>query len=119
MALGEWLSVSNAREYVARQPAAVGADGAGSNPWSAAAMSFLLFAVGAAIPVVPFAVRTGERAVLASMLASVAALAATGALTSLFTARSAHYAAIRQVLMGCIAAGITYGAGALFAMSLS
>jgi VIT1/CCC1 family predicted Fe2+/Mn2+ transporter len=173
MALGEWLSVTNARELAetqlareaqeieqtpqaeqhelalifqakgvakdeARRVAAqimrdkkgaldtlareeLGIDPAelGGNPWSAAATSFALFAFGALFPIVPFIWLSGPPAIAASVAASAAALAAIGTLTSLFNGRGPWFSAVRQVVFGCIAAAVTYGAGTLLGVSLS
>jgi len=173
MALGEWLSVSNARELAASQLARerqeieqtpeaeqhelaliyqakglpkadaqraaaqimqnksvaldtlareeLGLDPGelGGNPWSAAGVSFALFSLGAVVPIIPVALLSGRAAILTSVLASAAALASIGALTSLFNGRSAHFSALRQVLFGCAAAAVTYGVGMLLGVSLS
>jgi len=42
-----------------------------------------------------------------------------GVLTSLFNGRSPSYSAIRQLTFGCLAAGVTYGIGALLGISVS
>lgn len=47
------------------------------------------------------------------------ALAGIGVATSLFSGRSPGYSAVRQVLIGAAAAGITYAIGALIGISLS
>lgn len=91
----------------------------GGNPWSAAGFSFVLFAVGATFPVVPFFVVSGNTGVAWSLGVSVLALAIIGVATSLFSGRTPLYSALRQVLIGAAAAGITYGAGALIGVSLA
>jgi len=171
MALGEWLSVSNARELatelvskqrdeleqapesgrqklatiyeakglthfdaqrVAAQimqnnPAAldtltreglgIDPDELGGNPWTAAGLSFALFAIGAIVPVLPLSLLSGKVAIVVSVAASAAALALLGLLTSLFNGRSVSFSAFRQVLIGCAAAAVTYGAGAALGVS--
>jgi vacuolar iron transporter family protein len=173
MALGEWLSVTNAREFARSQVAQekeeleatpeaerkelalifqakglpredaervatdlmrdkraaldtlareeLGIDPAelGGNPWSAAAFSFALFAVGALFPVVPFFFAGGTTGMAWSMALSVAALGAIGLATSLFSGRGPVYSATRQVGIGAVAAGVTYAIGALIGVSLS
>ena len=59
----------------------------GGSPWTAAASSFGLFAVGAIFPVAPFFWLSGMPALLASLAASGVALILIGAGTSLFTGR--------------------------------
>jgi VIT1/CCC1 family predicted Fe2+/Mn2+ transporter len=173
MALGEWLSVTNARELARTQIAReaqeieqtpqaeqhelaliyqakglppadaqriaadlmrdrqgaldaltreeLGIDPAelGGNPWSAGATSFLLFALGACIPLLPFLWLAGPRAAWICVAASAAALAAIGGLTSLFNGRSPAFSAGRQVVFGCAAAAVTYGVGHLVGVTLA
>ncbi len=91
----------------------------GGNPWSAAGFSFVLFALGAAFPVVPFFLASGNAGIAWSLGVSAVALAIIGVATSLFSGRTPLYSAVRQVLIGSAAAGITYGAGALIGVSLA
>jgi len=172
MALGEWLSVSNARELataqiqrereeieqtpeaeqhelalilqakglpkaeaqqaakriMANKPAALdmlareelGIDPQemGGNPWTAAVLSFALFALGALMPLLPLMVLPARMAVIGCIATSGLALALIGFLTSLFNGRSPSFSALRQIAFGCVAAAITYGAGALLGLFL-
>jgi vacuolar iron transporter family protein len=173
MALGEWLSVTNARELaqtqiskeaeeleqtptaeqhelalifqakgmpkedaqrvaaqvmqnkqgaldtLAREELGIDPTELGGRPWSAAATSFALFSAGAIFPVAPFFGLHGHWAVGASALVSAAVLGAVGMVTSLFNGRSPWYSAARQLIFGCLAAGVTYGVGAALGTSLS
>ncbi len=103
-----------AREELGIDPAEMG-----GNPWSAAAFSFALFAVGALFPVLPFFFVAGTAGIAWSLAASAAALAVIGLATSLFSGRGAWYSALRQVLIGAAAAGVTYAAGAAIGVSLA
>jgi VIT1/CCC1 family predicted Fe2+/Mn2+ transporter len=164
MALGEWLSVTNAREMVAsqvdkgqalraetwqreqlsliyeagglseadaqraaerviaRDPDALRAlmgeeraiavmGTAGNNPLSAASYSFVLFAAGAFIPLLPFLVSARASAVIISAAVSVLALFLIGLLTSFFNRRSPLFSGLRQVGIGSAAAAVTYAIG--------
>lgn len=91
----------------------------GGSAWGAAGTSFLLFSVGAIFPVAPYFFLSGTEALAASLAASGAALAAIGAGTSLFTGRGALFSAMRQLLIGFAAAGVTYGIGHLVGVSLA
>jgi vacuolar iron transporter family protein len=91
----------------------------GGSAWAAAGASFCLFAFGAIFPVAPYFVLSGGSAVLASVLASGAMLAAIGAATSLFTGRNPVFSAARQLAIGYLAAAITFGVGRLVGASLS
>lgn len=100
-----------ALDTLAREELGIDPQELGGSPWEAATTSFLLFAVGAIFPVIPFFVLHGTTAVIASLLLSGVALALIGAGTSLFTGRSALFSGIRQLLIGYAAAGVTYGLG--------
>jgi VIT1/CCC1 family predicted Fe2+/Mn2+ transporter len=173
MALGEWLSVTNARELArtqiakeadeiehtpeaerhelaliyqskgldadeARRVAAqimrdkdkaldtltreeLGLDPAelGGNPWTAALVSFALFSVGAIFPALPFVWARGTFAIGLCIGLSSVGLAAIGVFTSLFNGRSASFSAFRQIVIGMVAAGFTFGIGRLLGVSLS
>ena len=103
-----------AREELGIDPAELG-----GNPWSAAGTSFALFSLGAIFPVAPFVWMHGSAAIAASIVASAAALAGVGLLTSLFNGRSPWFSSGRQVLFGCMAAAVTYGIGRALGVSLS
>ena len=90
----------------------------GGSPWTAAASSFGLFAVGAIFPVAPFFWLSGMPALLASLAAGGVALILIGAGTSLFTGRGLLISALRQLLIGFAAAGVTYGIGHLVGVSI-
>ncbi len=85
----------------------------GGSPWAAAAWSFCLFALGAAVPVVPFFVFAGTATALVSIAAGTIALGLIGAATSLFTGRTALFSAARQIVIGAVSAAVTYGIGSL------
>ena len=91
----------------------------GGSAWVAAASSFCVFIVGAIVPVAPFFFVSGNAAVAASALASAVALFALGAATTVFTGRNALFAGTRQVLIGLVAAGITYGIGHFLAATIT
>ena len=91
----------------------------GGSAWTAAISSFLLFSVGAICPVLPFLFLRGTTAILASLAAGGVALAAIGAGTSLFTGRGLAFSAVRQLLIGYAAAGLTYAIGLLAGVTLA
>ena len=103
-----------AREELGIDPAELG-----GNPWSAGGTSFALFSCGAIFPIVPFLWLSDQAAIVASIVVSALALATIGALTSLFNGRGPAFSAGRQIVFGCVAAAITYGAGRLLGVSLS
>lgn len=85
------------------------------SPWTAAISSFLCFAVGGVVPLVPFLL--GWSSLLLGLGVGAAGLFAAGALTSRFTTRSWWGGGLRQLLFGVIAAGATYGVGTLIGVT--
>jgi vacuolar iron transporter family protein len=81
--------------------------------------SFVLFAVGAVIPVVPFMFASGITAIILSVAGSAAGLFLIGAAITLFTGKSIWFSGFRQVLFGLMAAAITFGIGKLIGVSLA
>ncbi len=88
------------------------------SPWSASSGSFVAFAVGALVPVLPFFFGSASTGVIAlSAAMSGLALFAVGAGVSLFTGRSAVYSGGRQVALGAAAAAVTFSIGGLIGAS--
>lgn len=79
----------------------------------AAGASFALFTAGAIVPVTPFAITSGDAAVVISLLASGLSLLGLGAAITLLTGRHAWRSALRQLAIGFGAAAVTYGGGYL------
>jgi VIT1/CCC1 family predicted Fe2+/Mn2+ transporter len=101
----------------ADDPAAAGVDAHEElgSPWNAAISSFLFFASGALIPVLPYLF--GARHLTAIVIAAGAvglALLGTGAVVGILSGASPGKRALRQLLIGFGAAGITYLLGSLF-----
>jgi vacuolar iron transporter family protein len=82
------------------------------SPWTAAFSSLSSFSVGALIPLLPYVF--GATNVIFSAILAVLALFGTGALTSRFTVRGWVYSGMRQLVLGVVAAAITFGVGNLF-----
>ena len=102
-----------AREELGLDPNELG------SPWGAALSSFAAFAIGAALPVLPFFFLAGLSAVLASAALSAVALFVFGASLSLFTGRAPLYSGARMLLIGGAAAAITYLVGSLIGVSVA
>lgn len=90
----------------------------GGSAWEAAITSFVLFALGAVIPVAPFMALAGNAAIAASLAASAVGLFAVGAGITLLTGRNVFFSGFRQVLFGLIAAAVTFGIGRLIGVAL-
>jgi VIT1/CCC1 family predicted Fe2+/Mn2+ transporter/rubrerythrin len=88
------------------------------SPWGASIGSFLAFAIGAFVPLLPFILLTGGTALAVSIGLTSLALFAVGASVSLLTGRSALYSGARQLLIGIGAAGITYLIGSLIGVNV-
>jgi len=108
----------HALDTLAREELGVNPDELGGSAWEAAISSFLLFAVGAVVPVLPFFFLSGLAAVGLSVALSTLGLFGIGAAITLLTGRSIWYSGMRQVLVGLAAAAITFGIGRLIGISL-
>ena len=108
-----------ALETLAREELGIDPSELGGNPWSAAGVSLLLFALGAIFPVAPFVWLENSSGIMASIALSLLGLGAVGMVTSLFNGRSFAYSAVRQILFGGAAAAITFGVGVLFGASIA
>jgi vacuolar iron transporter family protein len=89
------------------------------NPWGAAASSFLMFCIGAFIPLIPFLFMSGGSAVAASATLTGIALLVVGALTARITGRPRWLSSLRQFAIGMSAALVTYLVGSLLGVSVA
>jgi VIT1/CCC1 family predicted Fe2+/Mn2+ transporter len=89
------------------------------SPITAAVTSLGLFAVGAAIPLVPWFVIDGTAAVLVSVVATALASVAVGAWVSRSAERPVLLGAARQLVIVVAASAVTYGIGALFGTAVA
>lgn len=85
------------------------------SPVVAAVSSFLCFAVGAIVPLLPFLF--GLTVLWAGLGLGGVGLFVAGAVVSRFTQKSWWANGIRQLLFGAIATGATYGIGALIGVA--
>lgn len=109
---------ASAVETLAREELSIDPRELGGSAWEAAITSFILFAIGAIIPVFPYFFLEGMNAVLISILMSTIGLFIIGAGITLFTGRGLLFSGTRQVLFGLAAAMVTYGLGKLIGISL-
>ncbi|MBK8600452.1 MAG: VIT1/CCC1 transporter family protein [Flavobacterium sp.] len=91
----------------------------GGSAWEAAIASFILFSIGAIIPLYPFMIFDGREAILLSLGSSVVGLFGIGAAITLLTGKSIWFSGFRQVAFGLVAAAVTYGIGTLIGVSLA
>ncbi len=87
------------------------------NPLLAAGSSFVCFAVGAFIPLLPYLL--GATSVVPALIMSLTALFAAGAVVSRVTSRSWWYSGLRQLILGGLAAALTYFVGTLVGAGIS
>ncbi len=90
-----------------------------SSAWEAAITSFVLFAIGAIIPLAPFFWGGGYTAILASVGFSTLGLFIIGSAITLFTGKSVWFSGGRQVVFGLLAAAVTFGIGKLVGVSIA
>lgn len=99
---------AHAREELGIDPDALG------SPIQAALASFFSFAVGAAIPLLPYLVGVGRLTALVLAIAFAAVAAATvGALLGTFTGRRRWLSALRSLSIAAAAGSMTFAVGAL------
>jgi vacuolar iron transporter family protein len=83
----------------------------GGSAWEAALTSFILFAIGASIPLLPIVFLRGFHPVQFSLGISVIGLFLLGAVTTFYTGKNFWISGLRQVVLGLLAAGAVYGIG--------
>ncbi|HEX2898801.1 MAG TPA: VIT1/CCC1 transporter family protein [Bacteroidia bacterium] len=108
-----------AHEVLVREELGINTEELKGSAMEAAVSSFVLFAVGAVIPVLPFMFTTGTTAVVISVAGSAAGLFVIGAAITLFTGRNVWFSGFRQVFFGLAAAAVTFGIGKLIGVSVA
>jgi VIT1/CCC1 family predicted Fe2+/Mn2+ transporter len=99
-----------ALETHAREELGIDTERLGS-PWQAAAASFVTFALGAFIPLLPWLFTSGTAAIVASVVLSAVAALVVGVVLATFTERPRLASALRQLAVTAVAAAVTYGVG--------
>jgi vacuolar iron transporter family protein len=87
------------------------------SPIGAATGSFVAFAVGASIPVLPYLFGGGQAVLVVSLAISLVGLFIVGALVSLLTGRGLIFSGLRQLALGLAAALVTYTIGSIIGVS--
>ena len=106
----------HAREELGVDPDAL----LGARPGRRPAASFLTFAFGALLPLLPWFFTSGTTAILLSVAIGAVASLVVGAILGIFTGRSRLRSALRQLVDGeAIAAGVTYGVGRAIGTTIS
>ncbi len=108
-----------ALDALAREELGLNPDDLGS-PWGAAIFSFLAFAAGAVLPLIPFFLGLPlPRAVTAAAVIAGVALFGVGAALSLFTGRNAWVGGLRMVAIGGGAGVVTWLIGSLLGAAIN
>jgi vacuolar iron transporter family protein len=102
-----------AREELGLDPGQLG------SPWVAAVSSLLTFATGAFVVVLPYLVGSGTAALTAAIGLALAAMFGVGATMGALNGRSAIRMGLRQMVVGVLAAAVTYGVGHLIGTHVS
>ncbi len=108
-----------ALDTLVREELGIDPDELGGSAWTAAISSFFLFAVGAIFPVAPFFFMEGNEAVTCALIISGLGLLTIGMGTALFTGRGFFFSGVRQLMIGYIAAALTFGIGKLIGVTIA
>ncbi|MCP4893916.1 MAG: hypothetical protein GY911_08900 [Actinomycetales bacterium] len=106
-----------ALDTLAREELGLDPDELGS-AWKAAVSSFLSFAIGASVVVVPYALFSGMTAFALAVVLALVSLIVVGGLVGSQSGRGVVFSAGRQVLWGVGAAGVTYLIGSLVGVNV-
>ena len=101
-----------AREELGLDPGELG------SAWKAAVWSFLSFAIGASVVVVPYALFSGMTAFVLAVVLALVSLIVVGGLVGYQSGRGVVFSAGRQVLWGVGAAAVTYLVGSLVGVNV-
>lgn len=118
IAAGVMADPDVALDVHAREELGVDPDGVGS-PALVALSSFVAFAIGALIPLLPWFFSDGSDATIASVVLGTVAAALVGWAVGSFTERSRIRTAMRQVLVAALACAATYMIGSALGVSVS
>jgi predicted membrane protein (TIGR00267 family) len=108
-----------AHEILVKEELGVHVEELKGSAMEAAITSFILFAIGAIVPVIPFFFIGGTTAILLSATLSAIGLFFIGAAITLFTGKNVFFSGIRQVAFGLLAAAITFGIGHFIGVSIA
>jgi predicted membrane protein (TIGR00267 family) len=113
------LDKGQAHDLLVREELGINPEEMKGSAMEAAVTSFILFAVGAILPVIPFFFVGGMMAILFSATLSAIGLFIIGAAITLFTGKNVLFSGFRQVAFGLIAAAITFGIGHFIGISIA
>ena len=108
-----------AYEFLVKEELGINAEELKGSAIEAAVYSFILFAIGAIIPVFPFMFAHGMPAIVLSVIVSCIGLFLIGSAITLFTGKSIWFSGFRQVIFGLAAAAVTFGIGKLIGVAIA
>ena len=108
----------HAHEILVKEELGINKEELSGSAMEAAIYSFILFSIGAVIPVLPFMFLSGTKAIVISVSASAIGLFVIGSAITLFTGKNVWRSGFRQVIFGLAAAAITFGIGKLIGVSV-
>lgn len=108
-----------ALDLLVREDLGIDPEELGGSAYGAAVSSFVLFAMGAAFPVLPYLFLHGQRAMAGSVLVTAFGLALIASATSLFTGRRIGFSVARQFAITALAAGVTWLLGHVLGVALA
>jgi VIT1/CCC1 family predicted Fe2+/Mn2+ transporter len=108
-----------AHEMLVQEELGINAAELKGSAMQAAVYSFMLFSVGAIIPLFPYFFLSGFKAMMVSVVVSALGLFLIGAAITLFTGRNLWYSGFRQALFGLLAAAVTFGIGRWIGVSIA
>lgn len=98
---------THTREELGIDPSATG------SPWIASSSSFLLFSIGALIPLLPWLVTSAGNVVWWSIGVAGIAILSVGAAIGHYTRRGLVFSALRSFFIAALASAVTFGVGHL------
>lgn len=107
-----------ALDTIAREQLGLNPDNLGS-PWGAAASSFVAFAAGAVLPLIPYLLGAGGLAFSLSAIVSAVGLLFVGGAVAVASDRGVMWGGLRMLLIGGAAAAVTFGIGKLIGVGVS
>jgi vacuolar iron transporter family protein len=110
---------TSALDALTREELGIDPNDLGGSAWEAAVTSFVLFAIGAVVPILPFVATAGSIAVASSLAISAVGLFVIGAAITIFTGASVWRSGGRQLLLGLAAAAVTFGVGRLIGRAIT
>ncbi len=108
-----------AHEVLVKEELGINVEDLKGSAIEAAISSFVLFAIGAILPVIPYFFIGGTLAIILSATLSAVGLFIIGAAITLFTGKNILFSGLRQVAFGLFAAEITFGIGHLIGVSIA